>query len=436
MKFPKLKHPWLCQHLLYAPAYLAFAALFLPLILKLVGRSVPDWIWGLGVLLLMLLAIWYLFRFIFLLLMSDAVFSEIHTWQRDRLEFSSRINGSSRETAERRILRRCRLWGRRWKDGSDGRFTVWYRHAYSWTRFRSMIEERVVLCRTEHLSPEQYSLLLGQARSLLRRLPDGKVRFRTKQEKRAPRAYVSLIVILADSVDETVKAKARELPLNSEDACILPCVAECPTGHYYMNGGKDPFLTGWMGRPPRNYARGLARRLVFAVGLPKKNPDKRPPYPGKVDLESSLWDYLREYRKEEKQSRTGEDKERVKMLRRLGEGEVRVGEYAVYCKHQGRLAEWAFLPDEEREKTLSLLPGDTWYYQKESLKGFPGFRNEYNRRKMKPDQIKEIDRRIRSALTAEGWTVLSSEAPPVQKPEAGPSRQKKRRKTTNSENNT
>ena len=93
------------------------------------------------------------------------------------------------------------------------------------------------------------------------------------------------------------------------------------------------------------------------------------------------------------------------MIRRLKNGVVRVGEYAIYCKLQDRVAVWAYLPDEDNEKLVSLLPGDTWYYQKESLKGFPGFRNDYSRRKMKPAQVQDVDRRIRAWLTANGYCI-------------------------------
>ena len=42
MKFPTLKHPWLCQHLLYSPAYLAFGSLFIPLILARHGLKISG----------------------------------------------------------------------------------------------------------------------------------------------------------------------------------------------------------------------------------------------------------------------------------------------------------------------------------------------------------------------------------------------------------
>ena len=97
------------------------------------------------------------------------------------------------------------------------------------------------------------------------------------------------------------------------------------------------------------------------------------------------------------------------MIRHLKNGEVRVGEYAIYCKLQDRVAVWTYLPDEDDEKLVSLLPGDTWYYQKESLKGIPGFRNDYNTRKMKHAQVQDVDRRIRAWLTANGYCIEEEE---------------------------
>ena len=405
MRFPKFNHPWLCQNLLYSPAYLWFLTLLAPGILESRGIPVSGEVFLILFMPSSIFALWYLFHYFPLLLISDAVFSEIHTWQRDRLEYSSRINGFKRETALRRICRRCALWGRRWKEGSDEQFTVYCKHAYSWTVFYSMIEKRIVLCQTERLDPEQYRLLLGQARNRLCKAPEGTPRFHSKQERKAPRAYVSMIVILADHVDEAVKSKARELPINKDECCILPCVVECPTGHYYMNGGKNNYMTGMMGRPVQNFARGMARRLVFGVGLPKKNPDKRPPFNPEI-LDKTLWEYIREFKRGMKEERSAEDKERAKMIRRLKNEEIRRGKYAIYCKLQNRVAAWAYLPDEEDETLLSLLPGNSWYYQRRS--DFI-FRNEFNCRKMKPVQIEEVDQRIRAWLTANGYRVEADE---------------------------
>lgn len=124
----------------------------------------------------------------------------------------------------------------------------------------------------------------------------------------------------------------------------------------------------------------------------------------------SLWEYVRKMRSDMKEERNGEEKERVKMLRRLHEGEVKLGEYAVYCKLQGRVAEWCYLPEEEDEKTITLLPGHTWYYQKDVFRHSIMFRGEINRRKMKPDQVNDVDRRIRAALQAQGYRILEEDA--------------------------
>jgi hypothetical protein len=38
------------------------------------------------------------------------------------------------------------------------------------------------------------------------------------------------------------------------------------------------------------------------------------------------------------------------------------------------------------------------------------FRGEINRRKMKPDQVNDVDRRIRAALQAQGYRILEEDA--------------------------
>ena len=408
MKFPKWNHPWLCQQLLYLPAYLL---LLLPLVGVIVLESCGIEVFGIPFLIAFFIfggaAVGYLLIFAPYLIGADMIAAEIHSWQRDRLEYRSAINGMDRETAQRRILRRCRLWGRKWK-GSDGRFTVFCKHGYSWTVFYSMLEKRLVLCQAEHLTLEQYRLLLGQARSRLRELPDGVIRLQDKKTKKQPRAYATLVVILADSVDDAVKAEARKLPVETREVCILPCVVECPTGCYYMNGGKQDFEIGMMGRPARNMARGMARRLVFAVGLPRENREKRPPCEMKEMMDKTLWESIhmvRTFDKERRKNRGEEEKERLDMLRHLSEGEVRVGECAVYCKLRGRLAVWAYVPDESDEKRVALLPGNTWYYRKEANRRSVLFRGEVSRRKMAAAQIEEVDRRIRAALTGAGYHV-------------------------------
>lgn len=409
MRFPKLKHPYLCKTLLYAPVVLALVGFSLPLLTKLLHIELPDFLYpicmfgGAG------LTLWYLLHNYALLLGSDVFFAAIHAWQRDRLEFSSGINGKTRKTARRRILRRCRLWGRKWKDGSDERLTIYYKHGYSWTIFRSMIEKRIVLCETEHLTAEQLHILLGQAQARLRSLPDGKVRFQTRRVKKEPRAYCTMIVILADRVDEDVKTKARQLPVRKDDICVLPCAVECPTGHYYMDGGKDGYFVGMAPRPAKNLCRGMARRLVFAFGLPRKNPEKRPPSKLAQETEQSLWEYLRGARQEIKGTARGEKKETAAMLRVLADGKVKIGKYGVYCKRGDRLAAWSYLQHEENERTISLLPVPTWYYRKDSVRYSLLFRRELNRRKMTDAQKEDVDRRIRRALSAEGWKIVDEE---------------------------
>ncbi|MBQ9544520.1 MAG: hypothetical protein IJV00_05275 [Clostridia bacterium] len=405
MKFPKMKHPWLCQTLLYLPGLLMFIWLFILIFFDPVSSALPS-IQQIAILLALgVFSVWYLFHNYLLFLIADARFYEIHSWQRDRLEYRSNINGLDKDIALSRIIRRCKLLRWKIKDVPDGEFTVCFKHAYSVTKFYSSIEKRIAVCKTGRLTVKNYTLLLGRARALLERMPDGDPPFKSIEVRISPRAHANLIVILADNVDEDVKTKARDLPVNKDERCVLPCVAECTTGSYYMNGRSKDFFVGVTGRPAQNYARSMARRLVFGHGLPRADREKLPPFEKMDILEKSLWEFIRETKKGLKTKMSAEEAESVRMLKRMKNCQIRIGEHAVYCKTNDRLAAWGFIRDSENDKAIGLSPGGVWYYRKDSLKGVPGFADDFSKRKMTPRQIAEVDEAIRRALTDAGYTI-------------------------------
>ena len=86
MKFPKWNHPWLCQQLLYLPAYLLL--LLAPIgavLLEACGIDVPGIPFLIVFFILGGCAIWYLFSQAPFLISVDLLSAEIHAWQRDRL---------------------------------------------------------------------------------------------------------------------------------------------------------------------------------------------------------------------------------------------------------------------------------------------------------------------------------------------------------------
>ena len=116
MKFPKLKHSALCQILLYFPMFSIF---WLLLVYALLSEK-----YGISNILLIIvllvagvLSLWYLLSHFALFLASDVLFAYIRSWKRARLVYRSFRNGRSRESVEKRVLRRCRIWGRAYASG-------------------------------------------------------------------------------------------------------------------------------------------------------------------------------------------------------------------------------------------------------------------------------------------------------------------------------
>lgn len=404
MKFPKLKHSLLCDILLVLPAFAVFW--YLLLCLLLFGDVEMDAVFLVGLLLTIAFSLWYLFSHFLLFNMVSVPLAYIRLWKRDRLEYRTARNGRDRAASEKRILWRCRRWGKRYLPNGPGaeQVQVFYRHGLSWTVFYSVIEKRAAVCSVDHLTKETFRSLLEQAQFLLRQVPAGKPRLKSRSEKKAPRAFASVLVILADRVDAEVKLSARKAAEKSEEDCLLPCVVECPSGAYYLDGMRSYYMVGMTGRPAKNYASVLLRRLVFGGRLPLKDKTMRPPYPREEDLNMSLWEFLRICRAEIKGSDAEEKKERKKMLRRLKDGEVRVGAYAVYCKVGERLAAYAFFADAEDEKKLVLQADGRWYFPRKTKLPIGG---NVMSRKMKKTDSDAIRRLIGSRLTEDGYTVES-----------------------------
>lgn len=400
MKFPKLKHTVLCQFILYFPASAMFwYILAMMLIEDSAGAMTVVEI--IGFFASGAFSLWYILypKHFLLFMTSDVLFSIIRAWQRDRLEYRTFRNGHSREEAEKHIINRCRLWGRRLNsaDTSDAaNFRIFYQRSDSGMAYYSCIEKRIAVCSVEHLTARSYHTLISKAEYLLRQVPDGKLYLKLPWEKKAPRMYVSVIVILADRVDDEVRTLARKTRTNNETACVLPCVSECPSGTYYLDGER---IVGMMIRPVKNYALSLLCQLVFAGRWPLKDKTQRPPTEFEYLLDMSLWQHIRKFNSDMRESKTGLDKERKKMFRSLRDGEVCIGEYAVFYKMGESLAECYYSPDDQDDKLISYSLNDCYYFLRNK------FPYKVSKRKMKKTQIQAACRRIEEYLILNGYRI-------------------------------
>lgn len=413
MKFPKLKNTVVCQALLYFPAF-SFSLWIIA------AAMIPEgWVGQvIRVLVFILLgafSVWYLLYNMFFLIASDVVFYGIRQWKLDRSEYRTRRNGIGRNVIERTLRRRCARWGKRFrsKTRKATKAEVYYRHGISWVSWWSAIEKKVVICTAETLTKETYDRLLAQVNWMLAIVPDGKIRFKSKSEKKAPRARASVILFLADTVDEEVKRLVREPVAFNETGCILPCAIQCSDGSYYLNCTKEYCDGSMIPKSARNYAAGMIRKLVFSHRLPKENWETQLAW---EDLPNSdmtrfhynmtLWEYCKSAHKELRSGVTAQEKEREKQFRRLKNGEVFVGTGVVWYKRTNRLAECVFMPVGEDEKTVALFPNAVWFYRKNDSVFIPSWIcGNLNRRKMKKDDLEQLRKVAADALLAEGYQI-------------------------------
>lgn len=417
MKFPKLKHATLCQVLLYLPAFSFF---FVLIVLSFLPESWQenDLVSFLGIFPPMVFSLWYLFYNLLFFLGTDGLFSDIRQWKIDREEYRTKHNGLGREIIQKKLLRRCARWGKKFetqkKDVRD--VTVYYHQGYSWTVFRPSIENRVAICSTHYLTEEEYHILSGQARRALHRVHFGKVRFKPKSEQKGTRAEACVVIFLADWVDERVKALARKPLKQTDDICILPCVVQCSDGCYYTDCKAEHYMIGIMSRPARNYACALLRRLVFGGRFPKENRATQPAFDAEFSPEISLWEFIRMFRKLWKEADSQIEKDRAKAYRQLRSGETRIDKDGiVWYKQDIRLAEYAFLPSEEDEMLVTLADDSAWYYLKDDdfvlRLIFSRFGNDWHRKKMKREEKEQVRKCIENALMMEGYRIERDDCP-------------------------
>lgn len=408
MKYPKLKHTVLCQVLLYLPGISCF--LWLAALALIPGEWKECVPLMLGIFFaLAAFSVWYLFYNFAVFMASDCLFSVIRQWKKDREEYRTDRNGTGTEKIRKTILRRCALWGKRFETqtGNGEAVRIYYRHGYSWTVFWSAIEKRVAVCTVDTLTAEQYHLLSGQARRMLSAVPAGKVRFRTKEERNAPCAKVNVVVFLADTVEQEVRRLARKPIEKRDDLCIIPCAVQCSDGRYYTDCSASYYEPGMMGCQPENYAFAMIRKLVFAGRLPKENRETQPAPDFAYEIEMSLWEYCRKLQRSLRDADDTVKKDRKKAYRSMRNGETRVGDGAVWYKQNDRLAEYAFLPEDEDETRVVLIPDQSWYYRKDAgliVSLMSGV--SFNRRKMKKGEAEQVKRYMEAALVSEGYQIV------------------------------
>ena len=394
MKWPKLKLTVLCQVLIYLPVLVPFIYCIVAELFGGEAVGVKAAIFVAVLFLLLFLTIVYLIHFAGILIFSDLFFLMIRYWKRDRLCYESAGNGTNLAQAERHIQRRCRRWGKAApvEPVRPQPVAVYCRRCYSWTVFWKSIEKNCLIYRVERLDRELYGEILRSAGLNVRAQQHTRKAAISidKAKRKASVAVASVVVILADAIDPELPGLAREKPAVKSPGYLLPCVADVTHGRYYFDGMAEPYMLGVMGRPEKNMALGIVKRLVFGGRLPLKQSTRSPRFPlADFSPDMSLWQFLKEMRQG-----FGELKREEKWIaKRLKPGEVALRENRIFAKLGQRTAVFFCCEDETDARRLAVqLPKQGfWMYPRRSL--------------ISKKDREELKKRISVFLASQGYSV-------------------------------
>jgi len=371
MKFPKLKQQVWCMLFIYAPAILLPIGGFILFILaEEFSPKISD-ILGISGFVCLISSIVYLFKNFAVLIRSDILFQLIRSWKNDRTVFHYTENGLTQDEVLNNITQRCRKSGKviestAYSEQAKPYFII-RKHRRSILTNHSRLNEYVLIYSAEHIDNEQFDYIIDSAKSIAAELFAADSEQSITNTENAESAVACAVIIVAHSVSDDISETARK-QVGFEQGYLLPCVVESSTGRYYFDSQRDPVIDGAHHIPLKNYAVDMVRKIVFSGRLPKDHPENRPKQAlfgyddAETAVEMSLWEYLSDLSKEDKKGKKEFSEESKTAFQTMADGEVFLGEYAIYCKLGGRLAVLAYFRDTEDEesKKIFVMPPYEW----------------------------------------------------------------------------
>lgn len=364
MKFPKIiKNPTLCQVITYVPALIfVIYMLFMAFVEDVFGikSSLPY------VFLFLLLAftIYYIFHNIAFLFVSETLFSVIRAWKKTRLWYESDCNGSDRKTAEQKLINRGKSCGKICEPtkAKPVPLMLRYRRCYSWMVFWASIEKISMVYSTDYLDTNEFRNIVNSAVSNINAQHTEPKFFIDRNKKKAPVATASVAVIVADSISDDIPELVQKEQTSCRQGYLLLCVYDISSKRYYFDGMAEIYSQGMMGKPEKNYALSLLKKLVFNGRLPLRGNQHYVPLPSTDEYseETTLWELIRNFNQEIKETK-GEGK---KIAKNLNHGEVLLKNGFIYCKLSERTARFSAIIDEEDPLCVSIIIVNYWAYPK------------------------------------------------------------------------
>ena len=396
MKFPKLKHPVLCQIILYLPTLIPFIILLIDVILGLES----EW----SVILFLVLTVVdlvFLIKKAPIFMAVDLMLHTVRSFLRSRDYYISDINCSDIETAKNKITKRIPFLAKEYTPVSrqitPDVFRI-KRYTPETVEY-SKIEKYYFIYSVDYLDERNYTDILASVRANIKEFYEPfKSKFYTdKRRKKAPFAKCSAVVILAKSVSPNVLKFTENTLEDKYYGCILPCICDITKNKYYFYSIKEYASVGFIRKPEINFAIDMVKKIVFAGKLPLKNTDKSatnlPVMLSELSkeddgLELSLWEALRFFEKEFKEA----DVINNKQMKKLHDKKVLITESSVLLKIGERAISLPFIEIDENETNISVLISENWDYPKTS--------------KISLKDMELIKNLVSAELTEKGYTYI------------------------------
>ena len=364
MKWPKLKHPLLCNVVLVGGVILLFLfAIALPSLNN--TESIPQYVTGILMLAIMGGLLWFLISQAGVLMILSALLEMYRGYLHARRYFTCPKNGTKPDGIRKRILRRAERFGYPYevKAAPKELIALRYQNLPSATVYYHRIEKLLLVYETDTLDWEGLGRLWRSANSITDIIGREQAPRHRKPKGHSKDHSVSVaVVILANTVSPDAAAKLVEENSKMNDRHVLLCAVELSTAKYYFDNQKEPFVFSY---PVKNRAINRIQRIVFGGRVPLRGNPHTLPEPewlakNAYDPEASLWSYMG-YIKKEAWGQSRRDKKR---FQEMANGTVIQDGGWLYCKIEDRVDMMMLDDDENDPQKKQVILSLNWMYPK------------------------------------------------------------------------
>lgn len=395
-QFPQLKQTLLCK------IFLCLMMLKCAIFGILVGTLsvIPDNVKVFLIVGACILTLADMFRNFAFYLTTEMTLEVLHCLLTGGWEFSLPQAFSAQE-----LVQRCGSFGRAYEPAvfAPRPAILRYRSGRPAQMFASGIEKIIAVYSAAQLDEDMYRRIRASA-ALNAEALKGRMKhvLLARPQKKAPIEQVTVVLLLADQVEETFRSTLRDAVCrdegNKETLAELPCVVDLERQTCTFDGMREMFLGHY---PVKNRGIRFIKRYLFRgrlrrIGSGDDGLKSRAFLAEDMEdqelLEMSFWEFCRMAKEEVRAGMAAEyiGKEDEKRFKQMKHREIVVeGEYLYLKWEQSGI--WTALEMDEKARTVKLDPIVSWYYPRA--------------RKIDKETMKKLKKEIGAYFAGEGCTV-------------------------------